>query len=62
MVLLVASSVHISPLLAQCALNAQSSHSIAEFRETADTIILLVKLDVSNHTWPSVSIAGHNIL
>jgi hypothetical protein len=48
---LLASSVHIPPLLAQCALNAQSSHSITDFLETADTadVILLFKLDVSNH-------------
>jgi len=46
---LVASSVHIPLLLAQCALIAQSSHSITEFLETADTVILLFKLDVSYH-------------
>jgi len=46
---LMASSVHIPPLLAQYALNAQSSHSITEVLETADTVILLVNLDVFNH-------------
>jgi hypothetical protein len=53
-------SVHIPPLLAQCALNAHS-HSTTEFLETTDTVILLVNLDVSNHRCQSVSIAGdHN--
>jgi hypothetical protein len=29
--------------------------------ETADIVILLAKLDVSNHNGPYVSIAAHNI-
>jgi len=58
---LVASPVHIVTLLAQYALNAQFSHTITEYLETADTFIILVKLDVSNHNGPYVSIAGHKI-
>jgi hypothetical protein len=55
---LVATAIHIPPLLGQYTLNAQSSHSATEFPETADTVILLVNLDASNHSSPTVSIAG----
>jgi len=59
---LMASAVHIPPLLAQSGLKAQSSHTITDFLETEDTVILLYKHDAFNHNWPYVSIASHNIL
>jgi len=57
----VASSGHIPPILSQNAPNRQMQHTVTEVLETADTVILLAKLEVSNHNGPYVSIAGHNI-
>jgi hypothetical protein len=34
---------------------------VTEVLETADTVILFAKLDVSNHNGPYVSIAGRHI-
>jgi hypothetical protein len=57
----VASSVHIPEILSQIALNRQTSHSVTEVLEVAHTVILVVNLDVYNHTGPQESIAGHDI-
>jgi hypothetical protein len=58
---LVASSVHIPEILSQNALNRQTCHTVTEVPEVAHTLILLVNIDVSNHTVPQESIAGHDI-
>jgi len=42
-------SVHIPALLAQRALNANTSHSFSVFFGTRYTVMLLINLDVSNH-------------
>jgi len=34
---------------------------VTQVLEVAHTVILVVNLDVSNHTGPEESIAGHNI-
>jgi len=57
----VASSGHILPILSPNAANRQREHTITEVLETAYTVILLAKLDVSNHNGPYVSIAYDNI-
>jgi len=36
-------------------------YTVTEVLQTADTVILLSKLDVSNHNGPYVRIADHNI-
>jgi hypothetical protein len=58
---LVASSVHIPPILSQNALNRQNYCTVTEILETADNVMLLAKLDVSNHNGPYTSMAAHNI-
>jgi hypothetical protein len=58
---LVTSSVHIPGILSENALNRQTFHTVTEVLETADTVILLVKLDVSNNIVPYESIAGYDI-
>jgi len=57
----VASSGHIPPILSQNVPNRQMQHTITEVLETADTLILLAKVDVSSHNGPYVRIAGHDI-
>jgi len=61
MELLVASSVHIPEILSQNALNRQTYHTETEVLEVAHTVILLINLDVSNHTGPQEGIASHDI-
>jgi len=56
----VAYSVHTSPLFPQCP-NCPNLALDNRVSRTADTVILLAKLDVSNHNGAYVSIAGHNI-
>jgi len=58
---LVASSVHIPEILSQNVLNRQTLHTVTEVPEVTHTVILLDHLDVSNHTGPQESIAGHDI-
>jgi hypothetical protein len=48
-------------MLSQNTLNRQIYHTVTEVLETADTVILLSKLDVFHHNGPCVSITGHNI-
>jgi len=48
----VASSGHIPPTLSQKALNRQMKHTVTEVLEVAHTVMILVHLDVSNHTGP----------
>jgi len=60
MVHLVASSVHIPQILSQNALNRQMP-TAPEVFETADAVILLAKLDFSNHNGQYVSIYGNDI-
>jgi len=49
---LAASSVHIPEILSQNVLNRQTLHTVTEVLEVAHTVMLLVNLDVSNHTGP----------
>jgi hypothetical protein len=58
---LVASSVHIPEILSQNALNRQTYHTVTEVLEVAHIVILMVNLDVSNHTGAQESIAGHDV-
>jgi len=58
---LVVSSVRFPDILSQDVLNRQTEHTLTEVLEAVHTVVLLAKLDVSNHIGPKESIVGHDI-